>query len=243
MNRKVSITNPNEDRRVTKAEREALLEKLKQVEVSSDLQLIHALPREYTLDGQDGIHRPVGMWAKKIEMSGHLVFGAINSIQNLVEAVRQAGLATDDIVLEPLASSEACLDEQELKSGVILVDIGGGTTDVAMFVHGRLVHTAVLPVGGNHITRDISVGLKVPLADAEEHQARARPRRELPGRGHRDGQGVRSAFPALTEDAHRHLFQKIPLTHHRGAGRGDILAGDEAGARTAAISQVLLQGW
>ncbi|MHB8858709.1 MAG: cell division protein FtsA [Thermoleophilia bacterium] len=167
MNRKVSINNPNEDRRVTRAEREALLRKLKQVDVSRDLQLIHALPREYTLDGQDGIRRPVGMWAKKIEMSGHLVFGAINSIQNLVEAVGQAGLATEDIVLEPLASSEACLDDQELKSGVILVDIGGGTTDVAMFAHGRLVHTAVLPVGGNHVTKDISVGLKVPLESAE----------------------------------------------------------------------------
>ncbi len=167
MNRKVSLTNPNEDKRVTRAEREALLEKLKQVDVDPDLQLIHALPREYNLDGQDGIHRPVGMWARKIEMSGHLVFGAINSIQNLVEAASRAGLATDDIVLEPLASSEACLDEQELKSGVILIDIGGGTTDVAMFTHGRLVHTAVLPVGGNHITRDISVGLKVPLAAAE----------------------------------------------------------------------------
>lgn len=168
MNRKVTITNPNEDGRVTKAEREALLEKLKQVEVSPELQLIHALPREYTLDGQDGIRRPVGMWSKKIEMSGHLVFGAINSIQNLVEAVGQAGLAAADIVLEPLASSEACLDDQDLKSGVILVDIGGGTTDVAMFVRGRLVHTAVIPVGGNHITRDISVGLKVPLASAED---------------------------------------------------------------------------
>ncbi len=168
MNRKVTIKNPNEDRRVTKAEREALLEKLKQVDVDPDLQLIHALPREYTLDGQDGIHRPVGMWAKKIEMSGHLVFGAISSIQNLIEAAGMAGLSTDDIVLEPLASSEACLDDQDLKSGVVLVDIGGGTTDVAMFAAGRLVHTAVLPVGGNHITRDISVGLKVPLAVAEE---------------------------------------------------------------------------
>lgn len=168
MNRKVSLANPNEDGQVTKAEREALLVKLKKVEVSADLQLIHALPREYTLDGQDGIRRPVGMWAKKIEMSGHLVFGAINSIQNLVGAVGQAGLSTADIVLEPLASSEACLDDADLNSGVILVDIGGGTTDVAMFVHGRLVHTAVLPVGGNHITRDISVGLKVPLAAAED---------------------------------------------------------------------------
>src|SRR5665811_1018902 len=140
MNRKVTITNPNEDGRVTRAEREALLVKLKKVEVSPDLQLIHALPREYTLDGQDGIRRPVGMWSKKIEMSGHLVFGAINSIQNLVEAVGQAGLSPSDIVLEPLASSEACLDDQDLKSGVILVDIGGGTTDMAMFVRGRLVH-------------------------------------------------------------------------------------------------------
>lgn len=167
LNRKVGITNPNADGRVTKAEREALMEKLKSVEVSPDLQLIHALPRDFELDGQDGIKRPVGMYASRIEMHGHLVYGAINSIQNLVAAVAQAGLATEDIVLEPLASSEACLTEPELKSGVMLIDIGGGTTDVAMFSGGRLVHSAVLPVGGNHITRDISVGLKVPLEDAE----------------------------------------------------------------------------
>ncbi|MEK6536693.1 MAG: cell division protein FtsA [Actinomycetota bacterium] len=172
LNRRVSISNPNEDGQVTTAEREALLKKLKQVDVPNDLQLIHALPRDYNLDGQDGIRRPVGMWARKIEMDGHLAFGAINSIQNLVAAVQQAGLSTEDIVLEPLASSEACLDEQELQSGVILVDIGGGTTDVAMFANGRLVHTAVLPVGGNHITRDISVGLKVPLAAAEDIKLR-----------------------------------------------------------------------
>lgn len=167
MNRKVSLTNPNADRRVTRAEREALLKQLKNVPVDPDLQLIHALPRDYTLDGQEGIKRPVGMYATKIEMAGHLVFGAITSIQNLVAAVAEAGLGTDDIVLEPLASSQACLTEQEMQSGIMLVDIGGGTTDVAMFTDGRLVHTAVLPVGGNHITRDISVGLKVPLADAE----------------------------------------------------------------------------
>jgi cell division protein FtsA len=167
MNRKVALTNPAADGRVTSAEREALLQKLKEVDVSSDLQLIHAIPRDYTLDGQDGIKRPVGMYATRIEMTGHLVFGAINSIQNLVSAVDEAGLTAADIVLEPLASSEACLSEQEMKSGIMLVDIGGGTTDVAMFSEGRLVHSGVLPVGGNHITRDISVALKVPLDEAE----------------------------------------------------------------------------
>jgi cell division protein FtsA len=168
MNRKVSMVNPNPEGRITKAERRALLEKLKDVEVSPDLRLIHALPREYILDGQDGIKRPVGMWAKQIEMSGHLVYGAIHSIQNLVGSVEDAGVTVADIFLEPLASSRACLKEQEMQSGVMLVDIGGGTTDVAMFAGGRLVHTAVLPVGGNHITGDISVGLKVPLPAAEE---------------------------------------------------------------------------
>ena len=168
MNRKVSLTNPNEDGRVTIAERRALLARLEDVEMSPDFQLIHALPRDYTLDGQDGVRRPVGMWAKRIEMSGHLIYGAINSIQNLLSAVEGAGLRAGDIVLEPLASSRACLEEQELKSGVILVDIGGGTTDVAMFTDGKLVHSSVLPVGGNHITRDISVGMKVPLAAAEK---------------------------------------------------------------------------
>ncbi|MCL6105982.1 MAG: cell division protein FtsA [Actinobacteria bacterium] len=168
MNRRVFLTNPNPDGRVTQAERKDLLNKLKNVEVSPDLKLIHALPRQYVLDGQDGIKRPVGLWASQIEMDGHLVFGAINSIQNLVAAVEKAGLTVKDIMLEPLASSQACLSEQELESGVMLVDIGGGTTDVAMFSGGRLVHSAVLPVGGNHFTKDISVGLKVPLPAAEE---------------------------------------------------------------------------
>jgi cell division protein FtsA len=167
MNRKVAIDNPNEDNQVTSAERKALLDRLTSGEVQPDMQLIHALPREYNLDGQDGIKRPVGMYARRIEMSGHLIFGAINSIQNLIVAVGNAGLEVDDIVLEPLASSEACLTEDERESGTILVDIGGGTTDVAMFVDDRLVHSSVLPVGGNHITKDISVGLKVPLAAAE----------------------------------------------------------------------------
>lgn len=167
MNRKVTISNPNADHQVTRDERQALMEKLMAAEVSPELQLIHALPREYTLDNQDGIKRPVGMFAKKIEMSGHLIYGAVNSIQNLIAAVANAGVEVDDIVLEPLASSEACLTEDERVAGVILVDIGGGTTDVAMFVNDRLVHTSVLPVGGNHITKDISVGLKVALPAAE----------------------------------------------------------------------------
>jgi len=167
MNRKVTLDNANPDHQVTSAERKELMERLTAVEVPPDLQLIHALPREYTLDGQDGIKRPVGMFARRIEMSGHLIYGAVNSIQNLIAAVGSAGVEVDDIVLEPLASSEACLTEDERSSGVILVDIGGGTTDVAMFVGDRLVHTAVLPVGGNHVTKDISVGLKVPLPAAE----------------------------------------------------------------------------
>ncbi len=168
MNRRVSLDNPNPDGRVTKAERQALLEKLKRVDVSPDLTLIHALPRQYILDGQDAVTRPVGMWATHIEMEGHLVFGAISSIQNLVAAVEGAGLEVEDIVLEPLASARACLEKEELESGVMLADIGGGTTDAVIFSGGRLVHSAVLPVGGNHITRDISVALKVPLDAAEE---------------------------------------------------------------------------
>lgn len=167
INRRVALDNPNEDNRVTQADRRQLLEMLKDVSMPPDLKLIHTLPREYILDGQDGIRRPVGMWAARVELSGHLVYGAITAIQNLVKSVENAGLAVDDIVLEPLASSQACLDDQELDSGVMLVDIGGGTTDVALFAQGRLVHTAVIPVGGNHISRDISVGLKVPFASAE----------------------------------------------------------------------------
>ncbi len=168
LNRKVAVTNPASDGRIDRELERELVERLKQVVVPEGFRLIHALPRGYVLDGQDGIRRPAGMWARRVELLGHLVYGDVNAMQNLVSVVEAAGVEVKDLVLEPLASSRACLTDEDRLSGVILVDIGGGTTDVALFTEGRLAHSAVLPVGGNHVTRDISVALRVPLPAAEE---------------------------------------------------------------------------
>jgi cell division protein FtsA len=130
-------------------------------------QVIHVLPREYILDGVDGVLEPLGMSAGVIEVKTHIVLGAIPSIANLVNCVQQAGVGVEDIVLEPLASAEAVLTNDERELGTALIDIGGGTTDIAVFNEGGICHTKVLPFGGNHVTRDVAVGLRVSLEDAE----------------------------------------------------------------------------
>jgi len=135
--------------------------------VPQGYQVIHILPREYILDGVDGVSEPLGMSAGVIEVKTHIVLGAIPSIANLVNCVQLAGVGVKDIVLEPLASAEAVLTDDERELGTALIDIGGGTTDIAVFNEGGICHTKVLPFGGNHVTRDVAVGLRVSLEDAE----------------------------------------------------------------------------
>lgn len=135
--------------------------------VPKGYQVIHVLPREYILDGVDGVLEPIGMSAGVIEVKTHIVLGAIPSIANLVNCVQLAGVGVKDIVLEPLASAKAVLTDDEKELGTVLIDIGGGTTDIAVFNEGGICHTKVLPFGGNHVTRDVAVGLRVSLEDAE----------------------------------------------------------------------------
>ncbi|MBI4690129.1 MAG: cell division protein FtsA [Nitrospirae bacterium] len=137
-----------------------------------DREVIHVLPAEFILDGQDGIKDPVGMSGVRLEVKVHIVTGAVSSIQNLLKCCEKAGLNVSDIVLEPIASASAVLTEDEKDLGVALIDIGGGTTDIAVYRDGSLRHTAVLALGGNHFTNDIAIGLRIPMHEAERVKKR-----------------------------------------------------------------------
>lgn len=135
--------------------------------ITNDREIIHVLPRGYTLDGQDGVRDPVGMAGRRLEAEMHIVTGGTTSIHNLVRCVGRAGLTINSLILQPLASSEAVLSAPEKEIGVALADIGGGTTDIAIFVDGGVYHTGAVSVAGNHITNDLVLGLQAPFAEAE----------------------------------------------------------------------------
>jgi cell division protein FtsA len=146
---------------------ERAIEAASAVYVPLDREVLHVLPTDFILDGQDGIKDPVGMAGVRLEVKVYIVTGAVTSVQNLLKCCERAGLQVVDIVLQPLASSEAILTADERDMGIALIDIGGGTTDIAVYKDGWLRHTAVLGIGGNHFTNDISIGLKVPFHEAE----------------------------------------------------------------------------
>jgi cell division protein FtsA len=164
---------------VTSADREIHEEHVTRVQEAArvivlppDREILHNLPRTYIVDGQDGVRHPVGMSAQRLEVETHVVTGASAFIENVGKCVRRAHLTVGEIVLEPLAASLAVVSEAERALGVALVDIGGGTTDVALFSDGAIYHSAVIPVGGNHVTYDLSVGLRIPREQAEDLKLR-----------------------------------------------------------------------
>jgi len=138
------------------------------VNIPMDQQILHVLPQEFIIDDQDGIREPLGMFGVRLEAKVHIITGGVTSIQNIVKSCSRAGLQVNDLVLQPLASSRAVLTTEEQDLGVAVVDIGGGTTDVALFLEGSMWHTEVIPIGGNHLTNDISIGLRTPSSEAEK---------------------------------------------------------------------------
>jgi len=156
------------DREVRDGDLMRVIESAKAVAIPMDREIIHVLPQEYIVDEQDGVREPLGMAGVRLEAKVHIVTAAVSSAQNIVKCCNRCGLQVADIVLEPLASAEAVLHEDEKELGVAIVDVGGGTTDIAVFNEGAIVHTSVLPLGGNHITNDIAVGLRTPLDAAEK---------------------------------------------------------------------------
>ena len=161
----VAVRDKNE---ISANDVDRVIEAAKAVAIPNDQKILHVLPQEFLIDGQEGIKDPIGMSGVRLEARAHIVFGAVSAVQNIVKCVRRCGLDVDDIILEQLASSYAVLSEDEKELGVCMVDIGGGTTDIAVFTNGAIRHTAVIPIAGDQVTNDISVALRTPRQAAEE---------------------------------------------------------------------------
>ena len=160
------------DRLVRRDDLKRVLQCARSIKVPSDRKLLHVIPRSYAVDGQTGVMNPVGMHGFRLDVETHIITAAVTSVQNLIKCIRGVGVDIDDLILEPLASSEAVLTEDEKQVGTILADIGGGTTDVAVFKDGSIWHTAILPVAGYQLTRDVAIGLGLPFDVAEEMKKR-----------------------------------------------------------------------
>jgi cell division protein FtsA len=161
----VAVSRP--DREIGGEDVHRVVEAARAVSVPSDRQVIHVLPRTFTVDGQEGVKDAIGMTGQRLEVETHIVTGAQTSVQNVIKCVHQAGLDVEDVVGQGLASGEGVLGENEVDLGVCLVDIGAGTTDLVVYNEGSALHMAVLPVGGNHVTNDIAIGLRTTLTEAE----------------------------------------------------------------------------
>jgi cell division protein FtsA len=156
------------DREVSSADVDRVIDAARAVAIPADQRILHVIPQEFLIDDQEGIKYPIGMSGVRLEAKVHLVTGAVSAAQNIIKCVRRCGLEVDDIILEQLASSEAVLTDDEKELGVCLVDIGGGTTDIAVFTEGAIRHTAVIPIAGDQVTNDIAVALRTPTQYAED---------------------------------------------------------------------------
>ena len=171
-NNRAVVAVTSDDREVSHGDVRRVIDASKIINLPSDRQIIHALPRYFTVDGQEGVSDPVGMAGGRLEVDTHIVTGSTSFITNVLKCVQRAGLESLGVVFEPLASSAATLLQEEKQVGVVLLDIGGGTTDIAVYSLGSAIYTATIPVGGNVLTSDISLGLKTTLGEAEDIKKR-----------------------------------------------------------------------
>ncbi len=156
------------DTEVNYSDIDRVIDAAKAVAIPADQRILHILPQEFIIDNQEGVKEPIGMSGVRLEAKVHMVTGAVSAAQNIVKCVRRCGLEVDDIILEQLASSYAVLTEDERELGVCMIDIGGGTTDIAIFTDGAICHTAVIPIAGDQVTNDIAVALRTPTQHAED---------------------------------------------------------------------------
>jgi len=160
------------DKEISQIDVERVIDTARAVNIPMDQQILHTLPQEFVVDGQEDVKDPLGMSAVRLEVRVHMVTGAVSAAQNIVKCVRRCGIEVRDLVLQPLASALAVLTDDEKELGVCLVDIGGGTTDIAVFTNGAIRHTAVIPVAGDQVTNDIAVALRTPPKEAEDLKIR-----------------------------------------------------------------------
>jgi cell division protein FtsA len=208
------------EKEVTPYDVERAIEAANATPISADDQILHTLVQEFIVDGQDGVKEPIGMDARRLDVKVHLVTGAVTAVQNIVKCVHRCGLEVVDLVLQPLASGYAVLTEDEKDVGVCLVDIGGGTTDIAIFAQGAIRHTAVIPIAGDQLTNDIAIALRTSTQDAEEIKVRygvalqqladAEESIEVPGVGERAAtQLSRQALAGFIQPRAEEIFQKV----------------------------------
>ncbi|MBV8117316.1 MAG: cell division protein FtsA [Candidatus Eremiobacteraeota bacterium] len=171
-NNRAVVAVSGEDREVSPTDVRRVIDASKIINLPTDRQIIHALPRYFTVDGQEGVEDPIGMAGGRLEVDTHIVTGGSSFITNVLKCVHRAGLEAAGLVFEPLASSAATLQPEEKQVGVVMLDIGGGTTDIAVYSLGSAIYTATIPVGGSILTSDISLGLKTTLAEAEDVKKR-----------------------------------------------------------------------
>ncbi len=172
MNNRGIVAVPDPHRPISTDDVARVLDGARIVSIPTNREILHVIPRYYIVDGQDSVSNPIGMYGQRLDVETHIVTGAVSAMQNLTKCVEGVSVQVDSLILEPLASAEAVLEPEEKRQGVVLVDIGGGTTDIALFLEGAVYHTAVLALGGNHLTRDLVVGLRCPYEAAEEAKTR-----------------------------------------------------------------------
>ncbi len=222
------------DREVTQMDIDRVIETARAVTIPPDHQVLHILTQEYSIDGQDGVREPLGMSGVRLEARVHIVTGAVSAAQNVAKCVRRCGLEVSDLVLQPMASAIAVLSEDEKDLGVCLIDIGGGTTDIAVYSNGAIRHTAVIPIAGDQITNDIAMALRTPTKEAEDIKIHhgvclvgmADPSQmiEVPGVGERGPrQMARSTLAEVIEPRVEELFQLVQQELRR-SGFEDMLS-------------------
>ncbi len=222
------------DKEVTQMDIDRVIETAKAVQIPNDQQILHVLNQEFIIDGQEDVREPLGMSGVRLEVKVHIVTGAVSAAQNIIKCVRRCGLEVNDLILQPLASSVAVLSEDEKDLGVCLVDIGGGTTDIAVFTHGAIRHTAVIPIAGDQITNDIAMALRTPTKDAEDIKQRfgcalsqlADPQEmvEVPGVGDRSSRQLsRKTLAEVIEPRVEELYSLVQ-TELRRSGYEELLS-------------------
>jgi len=224
------------NKEVAQRDLERVIDAAKAVAIPMDRDVLHVLPQDYIIDDQDGIKEPLGMSGVRLEAKVHIVTGAVTSVQNIVKCCNRTGLNVAEIVLAPLAAAEAVLGEEERELGVVLVDMGGGTTDIAIYHDGTVKHTAVISIGGNHVTNDIAAGLRTPFNDAERIKQRfgyakatmvtANERVEVPSvAGKGAGTVSRQILCAIIEPRLDEIFELIQREIAKSGYEGSLASG------------------
>ena len=224
------------DHEVSAGDVERVIDAARAVAIPADQKILHILPQEFIIDGQEGIREPIGMSGVRLEARVHMVTGAVSAAQNIVKCVKRCGLDVDDVILQQLASSYAVLAEDEKELGVCLCDIGGGTTDIAVFTHGAIHHSAVIPIAGDQVTNDIAVALRTPTHHAEDLKIKyacaltqlASPNEtiEVPSVGDRPPRRLeRQTLAEVVEPRYEELFSLVQAELKRSGFESMIAAG------------------